>query len=191
MQMIINHSFIVLEGPDGVGKTSLCNTLSSMYGYKKYKCIGGTFSSVRKHFDIGEVSISERFSFLCGDAINNSFIIKEELKTGNHIVFDRYYFSTLAYCEIEEPGITRDFKFLFNELPKPNFIFFIYADFETMLSRISKRKDLSNFDKKFSNKENYEKLIEKYFELIGENIFVVDNNKDLKFAIDQIKKVIC
>ncbi len=188
--MIKDCPFIVLEGPDGVGKTTLCEWLSKIYGYKKYKCIGGTFSNVRKHFAIGEVSVRERFSFLCGDAINNSFIIKEELKSGNNIVYDRYYFSTLAYCEIAEPGITSDFKFLFSELPKPNYVFFINTDFETMLSRITKRGDLAYFDKTFTIKENYEMLIAKYIELIGENICVIDNNKTLDFAMEQIIKVI-
>lgn len=189
--MNINSPFVVFEGPDGVGKTTLCDWFSKVYGYKKYKCIGGTFSKVRKHFDLGEVSLRERFSFLCGDAINNSFIIKEELKSGNNIVFDRYYYSTLAYCEIAQPGITNDFKFLFSELPKPNYVFYITTNFETMLSRISKRGDLASFEKTFTIKENYEMLIARYIELIGDNICVIDNNKTLDFAMDQIKKVIC
>lgn len=189
--MIRDYPFIVLEGPDGVGKTTLCDWLSNIYGYKKYKCIGGPFANVRKQFDRGEVSVSERFSFLCGEAINNSFIINEELKLGNSIVFDRYYYSTLAYCEIAKPGITSNFNFLFNQLPKPNCVFLINTDFETMLSRISKRGDLANLEKTFTVKENYEMLIAKYMEFIGEKICVIDNNKTLDFTKEQIKKVIC
>ncbi len=90
-----------------------------------------------------------------------------------------------------QPGITNDFKFIFNELPKPNYVFFITTDFETMLSRISKRSDLALFEKTFTIKENYEMLIAKYIELIGDNISVIHNNKTLDFAMDQIKKVIC
>lgn len=189
--MIRDYPFIVLEGPDGVGKTTLCDWLSKIYGYKKYKCIGGAFANVRKQFAIGQVSVSERFSFLCGEAINNSFIINEELKSGNSIVFDRYYYSTLAYCEIAEPGITSGFNFLFNQLPIPNCVFLINTDFETMLSRISKRGDLTKLEKTFTVKETYEMLIAKYMEFIGEKICVIDNNKTLDFAKEQIKKVIC
>jgi thymidylate kinase len=77
------------------------------------------------------------------------------------------------------------------DINEPKYVLFIYTDFETMLSRISKRGDLAYIDKTFTIKENYEMLIAKYKELIGENICVIDNNKTLDFAMGQIKKVLC
>ena len=80
--------FIVLEGTDGSGKSSLCDWIEKTLNYKKYKSIGGPFADIKNRFDIDKVSIRERFSFLCGEAINNAFIIKEQLKQGNPIIFD-------------------------------------------------------------------------------------------------------
>ncbi len=184
------YPFIVIEGTDGSGKSTLCNWIADTFGYEKYKSIGGTFAYVKNHFNIDKVSINERFSFLCGDAINNSLIIKEQLALGNSIVFDRYYYSTLVYCESLNPGITNDFMFLFEKLPKPDLVIFIKTDFETMLKRITLRGNLTLIEKKYTQKKNFNILIENYKKILGSKAIFVDNNSSLDEAKMQITKVL-
>ena len=179
--------FIVLEGTDGSGKSSLSEWMEKSFSYKKYKSIGGPFADVKSRFDIDKVSIRERFSFLCGEAINNAFIIKEEIKKGNPVLFDRYYYSTLVYCETLEPGISSEFKFLFENLPKPDLVFFIQTNFETMLKRIARRGDLTLIEKKYSNKKDFDILIENYKKFIDTELVVIDNNQSIEIAKEQIK----
>lgn len=182
--------FIVLEGTDGSGKSSLCDWIEKTFNYKKYKSIGGPFADIKNRFDIDKVSIRERFSFLCGEAINNAFIIKEQLKQGNSVIFDRYYYSTLVYCESLEPGISSEFKFLFENLPKPDIVFFIQTDFETMLKRITNRGDLTLIEKKYSTKENFDILNKNYKKYIDTKMVIIDNNQSIEIAQEQIKTVL-
>jgi len=172
--------FIAVEGPDGVGKSTICNWLSEDFGYKKFKCMSEPFYSVSKHFEDGKVTSSERFSFLCGEAINNSFIIKKELKKGNKIIFDRYYFSSLAYSEILETGITNDYLFLFKQLPQPDLLLFITADFKTMLQRIEDRGDFEILGNKFNKEENYLKLLNNYKSFLNDKSFIINNNGEIE-----------
>lgn len=182
--------FIVIEGPDGVGKSTLCQWISEEFGYKKHKCMGETFYKVSNHFEEGKVSASERFSFLCGEAINNSFIIKKELQNGNKIIFDRYYYSTLAYSEILENGITKDLLFLFNQLPQPDLVFLITADFKTMLKRIEERGDFKILGSKFNKEENYHKLINNYMTFINDKSFIINNNGEIEATKATIREII-
>jgi thymidylate kinase len=182
--------FIVLEGTDGSGKSSLCDWIENTLNYKKYKSIGGPFADVKDRFDIDKVSIRERFSFLSGEAINNAFIVKEQLKQGNSIIFDRYYYSTLVYCESLEPGISAEFNFLFENLPKPDIVFFIQTDFETMLKRMTNRGDLTLIEKKYSSKENFDILIKNYKKYIDTKMVVIDNSQSIEIAQEQIKTVL-
>jgi dTMP kinase len=182
--------FIVIEGPDGVGKTTICDWISEEFGYKKHKCMGATFYKVSNHFEEGKVTASERFSFLCGEAINNSFIIKKELKNGNKIIFDRYYYSTLAYSEILENGITKDLLFLFNQLPQPDLVFLIIADFKTMLKRIGERGDFEILGNKFNKEENYRKLINNYMSFINDKLFIINNNDKIEATKAKIREII-
>lgn len=182
--------FIVIEGPDGVGKSTLCQWISEEFGYKKHKCMGETFYKVSNHFEEGKVSASERFSFLCGEAINNSFIIKKELQNGNKIIFDRYYYSTLAYSEILENGITKDLLFLFNQLPQPDLVFLITTDFKTMLKRIEERGDFEILGSKFNKEENYHKLINNYMTFINDKSFIINNNGEIEATKATIREII-
>jgi dTMP kinase len=182
--------FIVVEGPDGVGKSTICNWISEEFGYKKYKCMSEPFYSVSKYFEEGKVTSSERFSFLCGEAINNSFIIQKELKNGNKIIFDRYYFSSLAYSEILETGITNDFLFLFKQLPQPDIIFLITADFNTMLKRIEERDDFEILGNKFNKEDNYHKLIDNYLNFINDKLFIINNNGEIEKTKAEIREII-
>lgn len=182
--------FIAVEGPDGVGKSTICNWLSEDFGYKKFKCMSEPFYSVSKHFEDGKVTSSERFSFLCGEAINNSFIIKKELKNGNKIIFDRYYFSSLAYSEILETGITNDYLFLFKQLPQPDLLLFITADFNTMLQRIKDRGDFEILGNKFNKEENYLKLLNNYKSFLIDKSFIINNNGEIENTKKKIREII-
>ena len=188
--MTNTYPFIVIEGTDGSGKSTLCEWISKTYNYKKYKSIGGTFAKVKCQFDIDRVSIRERFSFLCGDAINNAYIINDELQKGNPIIFDRYYYSTLVYCESLEPGITSEFKFLFEKFPKPDLVLFVQTSFDNMLDRILKRGNLTLIENNYAQQDNFNVLISNYMKYIDAKMAIIDNNNEIAFAKAQIKDIL-
>jgi thymidylate kinase len=188
--MTDKYQFIVVEGTDGSGKSTLCDWMSGNFGFKKYKSIGGAFANVKNEFDIDKVLIRERFSFLCGEAINNAFIVKEEIEKGNPIIFDRYYYSTLVYCETLCPSITSEYSFLFDRLPKPDLVLFVQTNFENMLKRINQRGDLSLLEKKYTNEKDFDILMFNYMKLIDAKISIIDNNKTIDYAKDQVIRVL-
>ncbi len=184
------YPFIVFEGTDGSGKSTLCDWVSKKYGYTKYKSIGGAFAKVKHEFDIDKVSIRERFSFLCGEAINNALIVDKELQKGNNIIFDRYYYSTLVYCESLYPNITSEYKFLFDNLPKPDLIFFVQTSFDNMVKRIKKRGNMTLIEKRYTNEVDFDILTNNYRKYINCKNIIIDNDQNLEFAKMQIDKVL-
>jgi thymidylate kinase len=188
--MMYNYPFIVIEGTDGSGKSTLCDWITEKYGYRKYKSIGGAFAKVKHEFDIDRVTIRERFSFLCGEAINNAYIVKQELQNGNPIIFDRYYYSTLVYCESLCPNISLEYKFLFDYLPKPDLVLFVKTDFDIMLKRITERGNLTLIEKKYTRKENFDTLISNYMKYLDTNTKIIDNNNCIEYAKEQINRIL-
>ena len=186
----MKYKFIVVEGVDGSGKSTICNWISQNYNFKKYKSIGEPFASVKNQFSPNKVTIKERFSFLCGEAINNSFIIKENVIENQPVIFDRYYYSTLVYCESLEPGITNEYSFLFNKLPKPDLVLFIDVNYKTMMNRLSQRDETTYIEQKFSKKDKFELLKENYRNTIKSNLKVIDNNYSLESSLEQIKSIL-
>lgn len=179
-------NFIVFEGSDGSGKSTLAKWLASTFSYKLYKSIGGTFADVKEHFDIDKVSIRERFSFLCGESIANSFLIKEQLNNGNKLVFDRYFYSTLVYCESLEENVTLPFRFLFDRLPKPDLVIFVQTSFDVMINRLVDRGNMTLIEKKYSNEKSYTVLIDNYMKYIDVPMIIINNDGDLEEAKKQI-----
>ena len=187
--MIKHTPFIVVEGTDGSGKSTLCDWISEEFDFVKLKSIGGMFSSVKNYFDIDKVSIEERFSFLCGESIFNSFKVKENKRNGNKIIFDRYYYSTLVYCESLKPGVTEEFMYIFEKLPKPDLILFVKTDFNTMCNRLKNRGSLTLIEEKYSIEENYLKLINNYMKYFDSEVLVIDNTESLESSKEQIKQI--
>jgi thymidylate kinase len=188
--MRYNYPFIVIEGTDGSGKSTLCDWITEKYGYRKYKSIGGAFAKVKHEFDIDRVTIRERFSFLCGEAINNAYIVKQELQNGNPIIFDRYYYSTLVYCESLYPSISSEYNFLFDHLPKPDLVLFVQTDFDIMLKRITERGNLTLIEKKYTSEADFDILISNYMKYIDTNKTIIDNNKSIDYAKEQINRIL-
>lgn len=186
----MKYKFIVLEGVDGSGKSTLCNWISTTYGYKQFKSIGNTFSKVKTNFAPDVVSVEERFSFLCGDAINNAFIVKEHLNNNQPIIFDRYFYSTLVYCESLQSGVTNDFKFLFDSLPKPDLTLFIDTKYEKMLERLSQRESTTFIEEYFSNEEKFNILLKNYKNVIDSKLEIIDNNDTLNNSFLQIDNIL-
>lgn len=105
----IPWKFVVLEGIDGVGKTSIGKALSTKLGAHYYKTPPSIFEqftlrdiyfqeiSLRKYVDLSAYQDPHyRFLFYLFTLIKASQEIRELLQTA-HVVCDRYLSSTLVY----------------------------------------------------------------------------------------------
>lgn len=128
--------FIVIEGIDGVGKTTIATQLCESLGYKYYKTppaiiesfnspLNESCQSLRGFVDkLAYISPQARYLFyLFGLVVASKEI--EEILCNYHVVCDRYMASTLAYHWALDPQL---------ENANVNWVSVVRPDFEFLLT---------------------------------------------------------
>ena len=99
--------FIVVDGLDSVGKTTLCSELARALGAEAHKCppqlvapaLGD--SDLRRHFDAQPPA--QRRAYYRAANLIASEQAKLALASGKHVVMDRYWTSTAAFSALDAP----------------------------------------------------------------------------------------
>ncbi|MBK4765209.1 MAG: dTMP kinase [Pantoea sp. Brub] len=202
----MNSKFIVLEGLEGAGKTTACNTVMNTlneYGICSKNIIftrepGGTplAEKIRQLIKYGlkEEKIIDKVELLMIYAARVQLVetvIKPALVQGKWVIGDRHDLSSQAY-----QGGGREFDknliYLLKNLLLGNFSpdLTIYLDVEPKigLNRISSRQELDIFEKESLNFFN--KIRNRYLELVTENnnVLFIDANQSLNYVTDKIKE---
>ena len=105
---VLKGKFIVIEGPDRVGKSTLINNVynqlvdSSIPVIKmgfpdRTSVIGSFIGSILEDDDNKHVNINAMNTLFLAEMINAQSLIEEKLKEGYVVLCDRYYFSTYMY----------------------------------------------------------------------------------------------
>ena len=184
--------FIVFEGVEGTGKTYQINKLYKSLKKKKIFSIktrepGGpsTAENIRNLIfskTSGKLDSLTDFYLMC--AARNEHVKKLLLiakKKQKIVICDRFTDSTFAY-QVIGSKISKNLNrinqnYILKDL-KPNLTIVLKSNFETILSRINKRKKLNKFDKL---KVNFYKKVQKAFIMKSKNnksyhIFDSSNN---------------
>jgi len=186
--------FIVFEGIDGSGKSSITEAIASMLGGSDVVVTGEPTDSwlgeaVRRSHREEADPLTEAFLFLA-DRVAHTEEIRRWLKEGKTVLCDRYYHSTVAY-----QGAALEGKTIFDPVDwlldinlkivlEPDIVFFFRVDPVIALKRVSKRGKLSKFERlEFLTKVavNYERLAK-----ARKNMVVVDSNRPLDKVIDEV-----
>ena len=143
--------FIVIEGIDGSGKTSLSNNLvnklnelgkSSTRFSEPTSFESGKY--IRK-FLKGDILLSKKEqidAFIFDREISVLKNIKPALQDNKIVVLDRYYYSTAAYQASEDFSPQEILSLnLEKKFPKPDLLFYINIQPELAFKRISSRND--------------------------------------------------
>ena len=85
---------------------------------------------------------------------------------------------------------TKNCKFLFDHLPKPDLVLFVQTDFDIMLKRIRERGNLTLIEKKYTSGADFDILISNYMKYIDTNKTIIDNNKSIDYAKEQINRIL-
>jgi dTMP kinase len=86
---------VVVEGVDGVGKSTLARRIAQKFGYEYRYPVPKPFSEIRQQIEgLGDVD-ARFFYYLAGNVALQSKL-RAELVAGTRVVFDRYVFSTFA-----------------------------------------------------------------------------------------------
>ncbi len=201
--------FIVIEGPDGSGKSNQINRLHKYIKFlSKYNDVLTThepwkneelkkilreekdaYSSAEKSL---ELFIKDRKSHLC-------HLINPLLDVGGIIISDRYILSTYAYQQTQGVDFEKIWKkHQVENIMVPDLTFLLDINLETALERIRKRGEIPEkfeIDKEFiqRNIDKYRELAvmskDKGIEKILGRIEIIDGRKYKKEVFEQIKKI--
>ena len=160
--------FIVFEGIDGSGKTTLSKMLEkhlisqNKEIYLTYEPTNSEIGSIVRKYIKGNTNNDERViaSLLVADRLNhilgeNQNGIKNKIDNGISVICDRYYFSSYAYQGDDSKVPLNwlvDSNSLCKSILKPDIIFFINTNAEISYERIKNNRE------NFEIYENLQKL---------------------------------
>lgn len=181
--------FIVFEGPDGTGKSTLARLVYEELinnGYNVYL----TKEPTKKFKFILEDSVLNKYTKLLlflADRINHTQeIINYYLKQNYIVISDRYLLSTYVYSSIidgiDVKFITELYELLIKENQElfisPNLTIYVSADINTILERLNNKKQIDLHENKLlKQKTLIEKLDKQYIELINNITYYAPNYK--------------
>ncbi|MFC0274867.1 deoxynucleoside kinase [Metabacillus herbersteinensis] len=137
--------FITVEGPIGVGKTSLAKAISEHYHYHLLKEIVDENPFLGKFYtNIEEWSFQTEMFFLCNRYKQLEDIEQDFLKLDKPVVADYHVYKNLIFAkrtlkEKQYDKYLKIYDILTSDMPKPNLIIYLNASLDTLLTRISMR----------------------------------------------------
>lgn len=157
--------YIVFEGIDGSGKTSICSDIAEgliQRGYKvlqisepSHSEIGLLLRNQMKNLHINQISLALLYAA-------DSYDIQEHiLDCYDFIISDRCYLSTVAYQMMD---VDKEWLLMLHQfLKQPDIVFYLDITVENAMNRIKRRDGSLGFfetsESLLKVKSNYEKLI--------------------------------
>ena len=169
--------FIVVEGPDGVGKSTQCDLLEeecSKAGLgpclrTREPTYMGRGALVRKlaasrrlprRFQVAKWLSQDRFRHV-------ETVIKPALESGRLVIQDRYFYSTMAYQGVNRAERERIKEWNERFALVPDVVVVLDAPTEELLSRLGKRAVLDEFERE----DNVRRVADAYREMWDDGIF--------------------
>ena len=201
--------FIAVEGPIGVGKTSLSKTIAESQDFRLLKEIVDENPFLTKFYeDIEAWSFQTEMFFLC-NRYKQLSDIKQEINVGEtSVVADYHLFKNLIFAKrtllpSEYEKYEEIYTILTKNMPIPNIIVYLYASQETLMKRIALRgRDFEkNMDPAYLQQlsEDYHTFIADFearhpgipvLRFNGDELDFVNNEDDLAYMLQEIDKAI-
>ena len=201
--------FVTVEGPIGVGKTSLSSEIATTFKYHLLKEIVDENPFLNKFYEnIEEWSFQTEMFFLCNRYKQLTDIKKYRLAHEKPVVADYHIFKNLIFAKrtlasTEYIKYEEIYKILIKDMPVPNAVVYLHASVDTLMKRIAMRG--REFEKMIS-RDYMEQLVADYhafieqFEIMhpeipvirfnGDDLDFVKNPNDLKYVLKTIEETL-
>ena len=137
--------FIAVEGPIGVGKTSLAKAISEHFRYHLVKEIVDENPFLGKFYEnIEEWSFQTEMFFLCHrykqlEEIDRNFLQQKKPVVADYHIMKNVIFAKRTLKDHHYKKYIKIYDILTDGLPQPNMIIYLHASLETLLTRIHQR----------------------------------------------------
>jgi deoxyguanosine kinase len=199
--------FIAVEGPIGVGKTSLSNIIHEHFQFALLKEIVEENPFLGKFYDdIDEWSFQTEMFFLCNRYKQLEDIDKKYLQQGKPVVSDYHIAKNMIFAKRTLKADQFDkyqkiYQILTADMPMPNIVIYLHASLDTLLERIQIRgRDIeqniqgSYLQQLSFDYEDFMAEFEKNYPGIplirfnGDELDFVNNEEDLQTILQTIEK---
>ena len=179
--------FVVFEGLDGAGKTTLAELFAKRHSFSYYSSIPPELISLREQIAATHSPITTfHFYTLCNLIRSNEYALK---LNDSGVVADRYVFSTLAYHSLlMKQDLSCHFRILQSEKKflLPDVIVYMTASQSVICERITKRSQevpMQWYGDKVSVEYNLAELYKRIFTLVDIPVLQIDTtNSDTEQA---------
>jgi len=201
--------FIAVEGPIGVGKTSLAKAISEYFNYHLLKEIVDENPFLGKFYEnIEEWSFQTEMFFLCNRYKQLEDIDRYFIKEGKPVVADYHILKNLIFAERtlkpeQYQKYLKIYDILIQDMPHPNIVIYLNASLETLLKRIKirgrdieKKMDPKYLEQLSAAYERTMSLFEKSYPSVpvlrfnGDELDFVHRKEDLFYIFAKLEKVL-
>lgn len=199
---------IVLEGTDGVGRSSQIQLLRSWLedegyavsdtGMRRSTLTGPGLDAAKFGHTLSPITMSLFYATDFADRLENQII--PALKAGFIVLSDRYFYSTIARDAVRggDPDWART---IYGFALKPDLVLYLRADIPTLVSRIVHGRgfnyweagmDIRCADNLYDSFCAYQKLVLEQFDLMTDEFgfTVVDANRPVQMVQDDLRRQI-
>ncbi|WP_432362831.1 deoxynucleoside kinase [Sporosarcina sp. UB5] len=186
--------FITVEGPIGVGKTTLSKAIADAQQFHQLSEIVDENPFLNKFYDdIEEWSFQTEMFFLCNRYKQLSDIQKKFLSRQQPVVADYHIFKNLIFARRTLPTdeyakYEEIYHILTRDMPVPNVIIYLHASLDTLMKRIALRG--RDFERKIDPSylrqlsEDYEQFIADFEAAHPETPVLHFNGDEIDFVND-------
>lgn len=201
--------FITVEGPIGVGKTSLAKAISAHMQLHLLKEIVDENPFLGKFYeDIEEWSFQTEMFFLCNrykqlEDINIKYLKQHKPVVADYHIFKNLIFASRTLKDLQYDKYMQIYRILTKDIPIPNVIVYLTASLETLQQRIAMRgrEFEKNMDPNYLSQliNDYEKAMDSFqkdhpdipvLKFNGDNIDFVKNNDDLQVILSNLQNTL-
>lgn len=197
--------FITVEGPIGVGKTSLARAIAEHYQFHLLREIVDENPFLGKFYEnIEEWSFQTEMFFLCNrykqlEDISQLFLQKSQPVVADYHIYKNLIFAKRTLKKEQYTKYLDIYTILTSDMPKPNLIIYLNASLDTLLNRIDKRgREIEkNIDPAYLKQlsEDYEVAMTQWekehpyipvLRFNGDELDFVQNEKDLTYIFKRL-----